>query len=67
MIGRWVDLYIMVFPAALGRQPEFGLWEIAGIALLTGAFGWLFIRSFAKAGPTPTGDPLLSESLTYHC
>ncbi len=67
LIGRWVDLYIMIFPSTMGSTPVFGVWEIASGALLVGTFGWLFIRSFGNAPPVPTGDPLLSESLHYHC
>lgn len=67
LIGRWVDLYLMVFPATIGETPVFGLWELAGMALLISTFGWLFFRTFAKAPPVPSGDPLLSESLHYHC
>ncbi len=67
LLGRWLDLYIMVFPATVGATSVFGLWELAGIGLLAGAFGWLFFRAFAKAAPVPTGDPLLAESLHYHC
>ena len=39
----------------------------ASVRLLVGVFCWLFFRSFAKANPVPSGDPLLSESLRYHC
>ena len=67
LLGRWVDLYIMVFPATIGAMPVFGVWELAGGGLLIGAFSWLFFRSFAKTAPVPSGDPLLSESLHYHC
>lgn len=67
LIGRWVDLYLMIFPSTVGDTPVFGIWEIASVGLLVGAFGWLFIRAFAKAPPVPTGDPLLNESLHYHC
>ena len=67
LIGRWVDLYIMVFPSTLGSTPLFGVWEVASLGLLIGAIGWLFFRSFAKAAPVPTGDPLLGDSLHYHC
>ena len=66
LIGRWVDLYVMVFPSTIGATPVFGLWELASAGLLVGAFGWLFFRSMAKASPVPIGDPLLSESLHYH-
>ena len=67
LIGRWLDLYLMVFPATIGAVPVFGLWELAGAGFLVGTFGWLFYRSFDKAAPVPKGDPLLSESLHYHC
>lgn len=66
LIGRWVDLYVMISPSTLGPTPMFGIWEVASVGLLVGAFGWLFLRTFAKAPPLPTGDPLLSESLHYH-
>ena len=65
LIGRWVDLYVMVFPSTIGETPVFGVWELAGAGLLVGATGWLFFRSMAKAAPVPIGDPLLSESLHY--
>lgn len=67
LIGRWVDLYVMVFPDTPGGMPTFGVWELAGIGLLCGAFAWLFLRSFRRAAPAPTGDPLLDESLHHHC
>ncbi len=67
LIGRWVDLYLIIFPSTVGGSPMFGLLEIAGVGLLLGLFGRLFFQSFAKAPPVPTGDPLLSESLHYHC
>jgi len=67
LIGRWLDLYLMVFPSTIGGEPVFGLLELAGVILVIGLFGSLFFRSFSKAAPVPTGDPLLTESLHYHC
>ena len=67
LIGRWVDLYLIVFPTTIGGGPVFGLWEFAGVCLLIGALGWLFFQSFAKAAAVPSRDPLLIESLHYHC
>lgn len=66
LLGRWVDLYIMVFPSTLGVVPVFGLWEIAATLCLLSTTGLLLIRSFAKAEPVPLHDPLLHESLHYH-
>jgi len=67
LIGRWVDLYLMVFPSTLGATPVFGIWEVASVSCLVSVFGWLFCRSFFAAAPVPRGDPLLGESLHYHC
>jgi hypothetical protein len=67
LLGRWLDLYIMVFPATVGSTPVFGLWEAAGCGLAVGLFGWSFFRVFTKASPIPSGDPMLAESLHYHC
>ena len=66
LIGRWVDLYVMVFPATMGEMPVFGVWEIAAVGCLIGSLGLLFFRSFAAAHPVPQGDPMLAESLNYH-
>ncbi len=65
LVGRWVDLYVMVFPAALGGQPVLGLWEVAAICCLAGTSGWLLFRAFAAAAPVPLRDPLLAQSLHY--
>ncbi len=66
LIGRWVDLYLMVFPSTLGTVPVFGVWEAAAICCLVGTGGFLLFRSFAAAAPIPRQDPFLSESLDYH-
>ena len=75
LIGRWVDLYVMVFPSQAlvpaGQSeigpPTFGIWEVAAIALLVGVAGTLFFRSFPYKSPVPKNDPYLPESLHYHC
>ena len=66
LIGRWVDLYLMVFPATLGETPVFGIWETAAIicAAVTGLS--LVDRSFRSANPVPSLDAHCNESLTYH-
>lgn len=67
LIGHWLDLYLMVFPAPDGTPPAVGIWEFAGAILISSIFGWCFLRAFRKSSPVPTGDPLLVESLHYHC
>ncbi len=67
LVGHWVDLYVMVFPPLVGDVPVFGIPEIASAICVAGAFGLLFVRSFAAAEPVPRNDPYLSESLHYGC
>ena len=73
LIGRWVDLYLMVLPSVtsadgerLFQSPVFGVWEIATICCLLGVGGVLLFRSFAVTRPVPERDPYLQESLHYH-
>jgi len=74
LIGRWVDLYQMVFPASafdmsevpFGSTPVFGIWEVGGIVCLIGVAGSLLLRSFDAANSVPRSDPFLRESLSYH-
>jgi hypothetical protein len=45
LMGRWLDLSLMIFPPVLGAEPVFGLPEIAGLCCLCGLAGALFVRS----------------------
>ena len=65
LIGRWVDLYVMVFPSTLVSKPVFGIWEIASIGCLIGVGTLLILRCFDAKNPVPTNDPYLQESLHY--
>lgn len=67
LIGRWVDLYVMVFPPVTGDVPVFGLPELGTMACVCGVSVLLFVRSFAAAPAVPKNDPFLPESLHYHC
>lgn len=66
LVGRWLDLYQMIFPPVAGESPVFGLWEI-GITLgLVGAAVVLVLRRLGKAPLVPLRDPHLQESLHHH-
>lgn len=45
LAGRWLDLYLMIFPAQVGTRPVLGVWELGGAALLIGGLSLLFLRS----------------------
>ena len=46
LVGRWVDLYLMVFPSTVGESPVFGIWEIATLACATAIGLYLLDRAF---------------------
>ncbi|MCR4316337.1 MAG: hypothetical protein NUW37_08320 [Planctomycetes bacterium] len=65
LVGHWLDLYLMVFPAYYSA-PVFG-WTEIGIFL--GAIGMFVLATFTylgKANLVPSGDPYLQESLHHH-
>ena len=67
LIGRWVDLYVMIFPPVTGGVPVFGLPELASMACVCGLAALLFVKAFTTAKPLPQNDPFLEESMEYHC
>ena len=75
LIGRWVDLYLMVIPSTATEMKAFEIWEVAviccivgvgAICCIVGVGGLMVFRSFAAAKPVPSQDPYLSDSLHYH-
>ena len=66
LIGRWVDLYVMVFPSTLGEPPLFGIWEAAAIVCLIALGLRIINHSFKRTRAVTQDNPFLRESLTYH-
>lgn len=65
LTGRWVDLYLMIFPAKF-EAPVFGLVEIGMFFGSISAFLWIFFRALGKRNMIPTKDPYLKESVALH-
>jgi hypothetical protein len=66
LVGRWLDLHLMIFPAVLGAPPRLGIWEI-GLAAGAAGFFILALAQVLRAAPVvPVRDPQLVESLHYH-
>jgi hypothetical protein len=65
LVGRWLDLYLMIFPGVIGETPRIGAWEIGLTAGGVGFFGLIFAWILRRAAPVPIGDPQLAESLQY--
>lgn len=66
LLGRWLDLYLMVAPATGGPNPRFGLLEVASLAGAFALFVLVFVRAVRRVPAVPLGDPRLTESLHYH-
>jgi hypothetical protein len=65
LFGRWVDVYLMVFPAIVGELPRIGLWELGLAAAGIGGFGLVLARVLGGAPAVPVADPQLPDSLQY--
>ena len=66
LLGRWLDVYLMIFPGVVGASPTFGLWEIGMTLGGIGAFGLVLAAVLKGAPAVPVADPELVESLEYH-
>jgi len=66
LVGRWLDVYLMVFPGIVGGTPTFGIWELGLTIGGVGAFGLVLAAALKGAPAVPVSDPELIESLGYH-
>jgi hypothetical protein len=65
LLGRWLDLYLMIMPPVLGERLQIGLLEIGLFAGGVGLFGLALTRALGEAPIVPVGDPHLVASLHY--
>jgi hypothetical protein len=66
LCGRALDVFLTVYPSAVGPRLAIGVWEVAtGIVVVTAAWA-CWARAFAAAPTVPAGSPLLHDSLEYH-
>lgn len=66
LLGRWLDLYLMILPPVSGARPEISAWEIGAAMGMVGVFGLVFFRAVRGANVVPVNDPYLAESLAVH-
>ncbi|MFI5360447.1 MAG: hypothetical protein ACHQ49_00640 [Elusimicrobiota bacterium] len=62
LVGRGVDLYMLIMPPIIGPRPSLTLAEPAAFVALGAIFLLAFDRAFAAAAPEPVHDPYLEES-----
>ena len=65
LVGRWLDVYLMIFPSVTGDVPSIGLWEIGLTAGGIGGFGLVLAWILRGAPAVPIADPQLADSLQY--
>ena len=65
LVGRWLDVYLMIFPTVVGEAPRIGVWEVGLTAGAIGCFGLVLARILKGAPAVPLADPQLVESLQY--
>ena len=65
LIGRWVDLSVMIYPPVIGNAPALGIPEVAAMIVGLGLTIYYFSISFPFANPVPDNDPFLDESQHY--
>jgi len=66
LVGRWLDLYLMIQPVFEKHAPVLGIWEIAPVVAAAALFVIFLRRGLAAADLVPRGDPYLEESLRHH-
>lgn len=66
LVGRALDLYLMVYPPLLESAPRFGLTEIGMLLFTVGFIGVVALWALGGASLVPVGDPYLEESLHHH-
>ena len=65
LVGRWLDVYLMIFPSVVGDVPRIGVWELGLTAAAIGCFGLVLVRMLQGAPAVPLADPQLADSLQY--
>lgn len=66
LVGRWLDLYLMILPPVTHGKVAFPWVELGMMLGAMGLFGLAFLAWFRRAPQTPVRDPLLAQSLSYH-
>lgn len=66
LVGRWLDLYLMIAPSALGKEASIGLIEISMALGFAGIFILIVGQALSRRAVLPPESPILQRSLHYH-
>jgi hypothetical protein len=65
LIGRWLDLYLMIVPPQAPERLPLGLWEVGPLVAAVGLGLLAFFHYLRQASVVPLRDPFLAESLGH--
>ena len=57
LVGRWLDLYLMILPSTGEGDPAIGFCEMGAIALVVGALGLLLAQALRKSPQLSSVEP----------
>ena len=66
LVGRALDLYLMIYPPLLDSGPRIGLAEVGALLAVVGVSVVVIVKTLSGASLVPVGDPFLEESLHHH-
>lgn len=65
LLGRWLDLYMMIYPSVFDGGPVFGLWEAGAALFVMGVAASASLWALGRAPIVPLRDPRLAEGLAH--
>ncbi|MCP5464647.1 MAG: hypothetical protein H7A33_06450 [Deltaproteobacteria bacterium] len=66
LVGRWLDLYLMIAPSTLGKEASIGLIEVSMALGFAGLFILIVGRALSKRSVLPPDSPILQRSIHFH-
>jgi len=66
LFGHYIDIFVMVMPATVGKSWFIGISEISALLLFAGLFIFVVFSALTKAPLLPKGNPLIKESKHFH-
>src|SRR5690606_29271872 len=66
LTGHYIDVYVMVMPATVGKSASIGLPEISAVLFFLGLFILVVFNTLTKAPLLTKGNPFIEESKHFH-
>jgi len=66
LLGHYLDIFVMVMPATVGKSWFIGISEISALLMFAGLFIFVVFNALTKAPLLPKGNPYIKESKHFH-